>query len=226
MGKGQRVTDILIIKIKLNNMNKITDKIKVLLGIAKQKFASVETDKGVIYFDGEELKVEDKVYTDEGAPVEDGEYEYNDKVYVVKESVVTEIKDKVEEPKEEVTEETKTETTTETTEEVKEELADDETIVEEVKEEVVEEVVDPAEPTIEERVDALEEVVEMLFNELREMKVREVEAIAKNEDIVREFSAMKRSATAESVTKGKDEKCFSDCGNDKADRLRRLREGK
>lgn len=206
-------------------MNKITTKIKVLLGIAKQTFSKVETDKAVIFFDGEELKVEDKVYDENGEAIEDGEYTDNEKVYVIKESVVVEIRPK-EEPKEEVTEETKTETTTETTEEVKEELADDETIVEEVKEEVVEEVVDPAEPTIEERVEALEEVVEMLFNELREMKVREVEAIAKNEDIVREFSAMKRSATAESVTKGKDEKCFSDCGNDKADRLRRLREGK
>lgn len=206
-------------------MNKITTKIKVLLGIAKQTFSKVETDKAVIFFDGEELKVEDKVYDENGEAIEDGEYTDNEKVYVIRESVVVEIRPK-EEPKEEVTEETKTETTTETTEEVKEELADDETIVEEVKEEVVEEVVDPAEPTIEERVDALEEVVEMLYNELREMKVREVEAIAKNEDIVREFSAMKRSATAESVTKGKDEKCFSDCGNDKADRLRRLREGK
>lgn len=206
-------------------MNKITTKIKVLLGIAKQTFSKVETDKAVIFFDGEELKVEDKVYDENGEAIEDGEYTDNEKVYVIKESVVVEIRPK-EEPKEEVTEETKTETTTETTEEVKEELADDETIVEEVKEEVVEEVVDPAEPTIEERVDALEEVVEMLYNELREMKVREVEAIAKNEDIVREFSAIKRSATAESVTKGKDEKCFSDCGNDKADRLRRLREGK
>lgn len=206
-------------------MNKITTKIKVLLGIAKQTFSKVETDKAVIFFDGEELKVEDKVYDENGEAIEDGEYTDNEKVYVIRESVVVEIRPK-EEPKEEVTEETKTETTTETTEEVKEELADDETIVEEVKKEVVEEVVDPAEPTIEERVDALEEVVEMLFNELREMKVREVEAIAKNEDIVREFSAMKRSATAESVTKGKDEKCFSDCGNDKADRLRRLREGK
>ena len=204
-------------------MNKITNKIKILLGIAKQKFASVETDKGVLFFDGEELVVDTKVYDENGEAIEDGEYTDAEKVYKVVDSVVTFIspkeEEKVEETKEEeVTEETKTETT----EEVKEELADDETIVEEVKEEVV----DPAEPTIEERVIALEEVVEMLYNELREMKVREVEAIAKNEDIVTEFSAIKRSATAESITKGKDEKCFSDCGNDKADRLRRLREGK
>ena len=181
-------------------MNKITDKIKILLGIAKRTFGKVTTENAEIFFDGDELAVDTKVYDENGDAVADGEYSDGVKIYTIKDSVVTDIRP-IEEPKEEVVEEEKTETTetTEEKEEVTEEL-EDETITEEVKEEVVEESIEPT-VTLDERVAALEELVEALFNEIREMKVREVEQATKNENIIREFSCMKRSPSAESITK-------------------------
>lgn len=186
-------------------MNKISKKIKVLLGIAKHTFGSVTTDKGEIFFDGDEIAVESRVYDADGNAVEDGEYADDTRVIVVKESVVTEIRPKSEE-KEEKTEEK----TTETTEKTEEKMADDETITEEVQEEVKEKV---DEPTLDQRVSALEELIDQLFAEIRQMKVREVENVAKNEEIIREFSAFKSSPTAKSVTAGcdKDKKEILEC---------------
>lgn len=208
-------------------MNKITNKIKILLGIVKNQFGKVETDKAEIFFDGDELKVDTKVYNSDGEAIEDGEYTDEEKVYKIVDSVVTFISPKEEEPKEEVVEEkTETTETTEKTEEVKEEMAD-ETIVDEVEEEVKEETIEPAEPTMEDRVSALEEVVEALFEEIRNMKVREVEQVAKNEEIIHEFSAFKNSPTAESITMAKkEEKCFDECGQSTADKLKALRSKK
>ena len=171
-------------------MSKITEKIKVLLGIAKTKFGKVETDKTEIFFDGDELAVDMKVYDGNGDAIEDGDYTDGEKVYTVKDSVVVEIKPK-----------------------------------EEVKEEVVEttETSEPAEPTVDERVSALEELVEHLYEELMGLKAREVEAQTKTEEIIHEFSSMRRSPTAESITKdNKCEKVFgSDCN--KTDKLKNLR---
>lgn len=195
-------------------MSKITEKIKVLLGIAKAKFGKVATDKAEIFYDGDELAVDTKVYNDEGAPVEDGEYADETTIYTIKDSVVVEVRPK-EEVKEEVEEKTET---TETTE--KEEMAE-ETITEEVKEETIEEV--PAEPTIDERVDALEELVETLYEEIRNMKAREAESVERSENIIREFSAMRHSPTAQSVTMAcENEKKFEkDCS--KVDKLKALK---
>ncbi|MBR6067260.1 MAG: hypothetical protein IKP45_05615 [Bacteroidales bacterium] len=204
-------------------MNKITDKIKILLGIAKRTFGKVTTENAEIFFDGDELAVDTKVYDENGDAVADGEYSDGVKIYTIKDSVVTDIRP-IEEPKEEVVEEEKTETTetTEEKEEVTEEL-EDETITEEVKEEVVEESIEPT-VTLDERVAALEELVEALFNEIREMKVREVEQATKNENIIREFSCMKRSPSAESITKdNKAEKEFT-CEGTKSDRLKALKD--
>lgn len=204
-------------------MNKITDKIKILLGIAKRTFGKVTTENAEIFFDGDELAVDTKVYDENGDAVADGEYSDGVKIYTIKDSVVTDIRP-IEEPKEEAVEEEKTETTetTEEKEEVTEEL-EDETITEEVKEEVVEESIEPT-VTLDERVAALEELVEALFNEIREMKVREVEQAAKNENIIREFSCMKRSPSAESITKdNKAEKEFT-CEGTKSDRLKALKD--
>ena len=203
-------------------MNKITDKIKILLGIAKRTFGKVTTENAEIFFDGDELAVDTKVYDENGDAVADGEYSDGVKIYTIKDSVVTDIRP-IEEPKEEAVEEEKTETT-ETTEEkeVTEEL-EDETITEEVKEEVIEETIEPT-VTLDERVAALEEFVEALFNEIREMKVREVEQATKNENIIREFSCMKRSPSAESITKdNKAEKEFT-CEGTKSDRLKALKD--
>lgn len=215
-------------------MNRITEKIKVLLGIVKNTFGKVTTDKKEIFFDGDEIAVETKVYDSDGNAIEDGEYTDDEKVYVIKESIVTEIRPK-EEVKEEVVEEVKEETTETTNveaatcedeKEEKKELAD-KTITEEITEDVVEEIVNPDEPTVEERISALEEVVETLFNELREMKVREVEQVAKQENIIREFSAIKRSPTAESITKSTtDDKCFVETTMNKAEILRKMKNNK
>lgn len=182
-------------------MSKISDKIKVLLGIAKHTFGQISTDKGVIFFDGDEISAESKVYTEDGSPVEDGEYADETRVVVVKDSVVTEIRPKNEE-KEEKTEEKTTETT-ETTEKTEEKMAGEETTTDEVKEEIKEEVKENAdEPSFEDRLAALEELCAQIMDELRQMKVREVESVAKNEEIIREFNAFKSSPTATSVTAG------------------------
>lgn len=201
-------------------MSKISDKIKVLLGIAKHTFGQITTDKGVIFFDGDEISAESKVYTEDGSPVEDGEYADETRVVVVKDSVVTEIRPKSEE-KEEKTEEKTTETT-ETTEKTEEKMADEETTTEEVKEEIKE---NADEPSVEERINSLEELVGNLFEEIRQLKAREVERVAKNEEIIREFNAFKSSPTATSVTagcEGKEKKENLEC-EPKSEILKRLK---
>jgi hypothetical protein len=202
-------------------MSKITDKIKVLLGIAKQTFGKVSTDKKDIFFDGEIIDVNTRVYDDEGNALEDGEYNDGTNIYAVVDSVVKEIRKVEENPEKTTTETTKTET-----EEKTEKMAETET-TEEIKEEIKEEIVENGngEPTTEERISALEELVASLFDEIRQMKVREVERASKNEEIVREFSAFKASKTAESVTKtDATEKEFA-CER-KADKLKNLKNKK
>ena len=202
-------------------MNKTLNKLKVLLGIAKNQFGKIASDKAEIFYDGEELKVETRVYDAEGNAIPDGEYSDGSKVYVIADSVVTEIRpveeEKVEEEKPETT------TTTETTEEKTEEMAEDD-IVEETTEEIVEETIAPEGPSMEERVAALEKVVEELYEEIREMKVREVESVAKNEEIIREFSAMRSTPSAKSVTSGNSEtKEFACDGKRKLEKLKELK---
>lgn len=202
-------------------MNKTLNKLKVLLGIAKNQFGKIASDKAEIFYDGEELKVETRVYDAEGNAIPDGEYSDGSKVYVIADSVVTEIRPVEEEKVEE--EKTETTTTTETTEEKTEEMAEDD-IVEETTEEIVEETIAPEAPSMEERVAALEKVVEELYEEIREMKVREVESVAKNEEIIREFSAMRSTPTAKSVTSGNTEtKEFACDGKRKLEKLKELK---
>lgn len=202
-------------------MNKTLNKLKVLLGIAKNQFGKVATDKAEVFYDGEELKVETRVYDAEGNAIPDGEYKDENNIYVIKESVVTEIRP-VEKVEEEKTEETTT--TTETTEEKTEEMAEDD-IVEETTEEIVEETIAPEGPSMEERVAALEKVVEELYEEIREMKVREVESVAKNEEIIREFSAMRSTPSAKSVTASgnQESKEFACDGKRKLEKLKELK---
>lgn len=183
-------------------MSKVTDKIKVLLQIAKRKFGSIRTEDKEIFFDGDEIAEEKRVYDEAGEPIPDGEYVFEDKVVVVKESVVTEIR-----PKEE-------------TEEKKVEGAEEETTTEEIKEEISE-----GEPSLEDRVSALEELAETLFEEIRQLKVKETEQVSKNEEIIREFNALKRTPTATSVTKTAGQQQEMACES-KTDRLKRLRESK
>jgi hypothetical protein len=202
-------------------MNKTLNKLKVLLGIAKNQFGKIASDKAEIFYDGEELKVETRVYDAEGNAIPDGEYSDGSKVYVIADSVVTEIRPVEEEEVEE--EKTETTTTTETTEEKTEEMAEND-IVEETTEEIVEETIAPEAPSMEERVAALEKVVEELYEEIREMKVREVESVAKNEEIIREFSAMRSTPSAKSVTSGNSEtKEFACDGKRKLEKLKELK---
>lgn len=204
-------------------MNKTLNKLKVLLGIAKNQFGKIASDKAEIFYDGEELKVETRVYDAEGNAIPDGEYSDGTKVYVIADSVVTEIRPVEEEKVEEEKTETATTTETETTEEKTEEMAEDD-IVEETTEEIVEETIAPEGPSMEERVAALEKVVEELYEEIREMKVREVESVAKNEEIIREFSAMRSTPSAKSVTSGNSEtKEFACDGKRKLEKLKELK---
>lgn len=190
-------------------MNKTLNKLKVLLGIAKNQFGKIASDKAEIFYDGEELKVETRVYDAEGNAIPDGEYSDGSKVYVIADSVVTEIRP-VEEEKVE--------------EEKTEEMAEDD-IVEETTEEIVEETIAPEAPSMEERVAALEKVVEELYEEIREMKVREVESVAKNEEIIREFSAMRSTPSAKSVTASgnQESKEFACDGKRKLEKLKELK---
>lgn len=203
-------------------MNKTLNKLKLLLSIAKNKFGKVATDKAEVFYDGEELKVETRVYDAEGNAIPDGEYSDGSKVYVIADSVVTEIRPVEEEKVEE--EKTETTTTTETTEEKTEEMAEDD-IVEETTEEIVEETIAPEAPSMEERVAALEKVVEELYEEIREMKVHEVERVAKNEEIIREFSTMRSTPSAKSVTasSNQESKEFACDGKRKLEKLKELK---
>ena len=82
-------------KFNLINMNKLRDKLAKLL----LKFDSVSTDKADLFYDHEgELVVGDEVYTYDAngdrAPVEDGDYESDGYIYVIKEGKVEEIREK------------------------------------------------------------------------------------------------------------------------------------
>lgn len=72
------------------------------------KFGEVETDKGMLTYEGD-LAVGTEVFIEvdgELVPAENGEYKAEDKIYVIEEGKVAEIKEvEVEEPKEEPKEE-------------------------------------------------------------------------------------------------------------------------
>lgn len=72
-----------------NKMSKIKESIKKLL----LQFGEVETNKGILTYEEEgELQVGYNVYINE-EPAADGEYEVNDKIFVVVDGKVSEIKD-------------------------------------------------------------------------------------------------------------------------------------
>lgn len=77
---------------KDKNMSKIAKFVKSLM-----KFGQIETDKGILYWDGEELAVGVEVYVDgeedEKIVAEDGDYKIEGKTIVVVEGKVSEIKE-------------------------------------------------------------------------------------------------------------------------------------
>lgn len=78
---------------------KITKNLKLALKrVLSLAFGEVATDNGTLIFDGDELAVGMEVFVagegDELIPAADGEYVSEDKIFVVKDGVVAEIKDK------------------------------------------------------------------------------------------------------------------------------------
>ncbi len=80
-----------------NTMAKLKEKLKALL----MEFASIETDKGELYYN-ESLEVGAEVFDADDNPAADGEYSTEDKVIVVAEGKITEIREKEEEGVDEV----------------------------------------------------------------------------------------------------------------------------
>lgn len=78
------------------------EKLNALWAAAKMLFAemkNINTEQGVLYYEEDELKVGIPMYVEEG-PAPDGEYVSDSRIYVIKDGVLAEIKEK-EEPKEE-----------------------------------------------------------------------------------------------------------------------------
>lgn len=164
---------------KKTNMSKIAKFIKSLM-----KYGEVTSDKGVLYWDGEEeIKVNDEIYVDgendEKLLAEDGEYKIEDKIIVVKDGKVIEIREiEIEEPS------------------VEEKPAEEEEIVEEkveeqAEEEKVEEVVEVEEPIVEEepKKDERDERIELLEGKLDEINAEIENLKAQIEKIVKEPAA-------------------------------------
>ena len=154
---------------KDDKKDSIMNKIKELLSKVLAEFASVTAQDGTeLIFDGEELAVGMEVADAEGNAIPDGEYVVEDKVVVVKDGKVEEIREKeAEEPAEE--------------EEVEVEVDAEE---EEVVEEVVEE---PAEPEFDAKaaIEALKAEVDALKAEIEAIKATLNEPAA--EPVAEEF---------------------------------------
>lgn len=196
---------------------KALDKLKVLLSIVKGKFSEVESDRLRIYFDGEELVVDTVVYDEEGNPIPDGEYSDGEKVYVIKDSKVVEIKEKEVEKEVEEEEVVKVENACGDEEKKKVEAAETETETTETEKETTEKetttdgpTVDERVSTLETRIDEMQKGIEDLFAVIMEMKEKQTEVENKNEEIIREFSAISKSPTVESITKDNSSKIYNE----------------
>ncbi len=149
--------------------NKLKNALRKLLA----EFGEVSTDKGVLAYDGDELEVGMEVFID-GAIAPDGEYEAEDKVIVVAEGKVAEIREKeapVEpeaEPEAEETPEAE-EVEAEDAPEAEEAPAEPET-VEEVAEEAAEEAVEEVARDLYAEIDALRAEIESLRAAIEEIK--------------------------------------------------------
>ena len=147
-----------------NKMSKIAKFIKSLM-----KFGQVETDKGFLYFEPEEIAEGVEVYVgeEEKVPAEDGEYIWDEKIIVVVDGKVSEIKEK---------------------EEVVEEPVEVVEAEEEVIEEPVEEPVEVADP-YEDRIAALEAKVAELEGTIKDLveRITKVESTPAVEPVIEEF---------------------------------------
>lgn len=208
---------------------KAIDKLRVLLGIVKNTFSKKTTENGIeIFFDGDDLVVDTVVYDAEGNAIPDGDYTDGDTIYTIKDSKVASITEKEEVKEVEKEEVVEVENACGDDEEKKIETAEE--VVEE-KEEVTEEKVEEPktdEPTNTEllgRIEALEKAFEEMFLVVKDMKEKETENITKQEEIIREFSQIKRSPTAESITKDNSTKEFNEKSS-LSDKLNFLKQNK
>lgn len=150
------------------NNNTIMNKIKSVLSKILAEFASVKAVDGTeLFYEGEELAVGVEVADADGNSVADGEYELDEKIVVVKDGKVEEIKDK------EVVEE--------------EPEAEPEPEVEAEEEEVVVEEEKPAEPEYDAKaeIEALKSEVEALKGEIEAIKEQLQEPVV--EPVAEEF---------------------------------------
>ena len=163
-----------------NTMTKIKEALKKLLA----QFGSIETNNGILDYEGEELEVGMEV-TIEGNPAPDGEYETEDKVIVVAEGKVEEIRDK-EQPVEEAPAEEAPAEEVEAEEEIPAEQADE---VEEIIDEV-EEAAEDVEEAAEEGRDLAAEIDALLARiaEL-EAKIAELTGVDEQPSIEETFEA-------------------------------------
>ena len=158
------------IEVKANKQDQnisIMSKIKDLMKKMLQEFGSVTTVDGKdIIFEGEELVEGIEVAWKDGEAVENGEYEIDDKIVVIADSKVVEIKEKEEEPEEEEVA-------------VEIEAEDEEVVVEE------EPAAEPEKDYAAE-IDALKAEIEQLKSEIAAIKEALAEPAA--DTVVEEFS--------------------------------------
>lgn len=152
---------------KEENMSVKTDLMNALL-----KFGEVQTEKGILYWEGEgDLKAEDEVFVGEDkTPAPDGDYKTVDgKVIKVVEGKVAEIVD----PEAEVADGEKTEEMTEEKEEMEEETTETTTTTEETTtEETTEEPKDDEVAKLKEEVEVLKAEVETLKKAIEEINAQ------------------------------------------------------
>lgn len=153
-----------LFKVELFKTKKEEMSLKSKFMKALLKFGEVQTDKGTIYWAGEEdLKAGDEVYNESYEPLEDGEYQTEDqKTIVVVEGKVSEIRD----PEAEVSDEPKSE-------EFEEEIIPTEPVVieEPAKEEELRDLareLDELKAQVEELKGALESIKEQLSEPVAE----------------------------------------------------------
>lgn len=162
-------------------MNKIAHKIKILLGMVKEEFATAKLEDGT-ELSFEALEVGNEVYDVDGNVVADGTYTFEDgTVITVAEGTISEVT-KPEDSKEDVTEETV------------EAKAEEETPVEETPttEDTVTEDLTPRIESLETAVDELYEMVLEISNKLKNNE-------EKVEETVEEFKKIKREPTAQPI---------------------------
>lgn len=159
---------------QINTENKMSKNSKIAKFVKSlMKFGQVETDKGFLYFEPEEIAEGVEVYVgeEEKVPAEDGEYIWDEKIIVVVDGKVSEIKEKeevVEEPEKPAEEPVKAE--------------------EEVIEEPVEEPVEVADP-YEERIAALEAKIAELEGTIADLveRITKIESTPAVEPVIEEF---------------------------------------